>query len=486
MSATQARARHAGLRILQRSPDDESTVQDRLLETAAELSVDFENTAPGLVSIDLSTSPVNGHPDRQQHLGDELVSHFANQHLDARIGFAANPDLAALAARTARPVQILSADADTLRQQLAPLPLSVIAPPAGLAATLHLWGIHTLGELTALPRHDLGERLGPEAGELWDRAAGKCRRLLQLVRPPVDFSHDIDLDQDHEITSLEPLLFLLRRSLETLSARLAARWLVTSELTLTLYFSPPAKADLGFGGNAQPAIPFQRVFRIPDPSREVELLFGMLHTRLENFRVDRPIIGCRLEAVPCRPGGQPFHLFETSLRDPNRFADTLARLEALLGSENVGSPVPANNHRPDSFAMRPFRADLSPPDRTPSTIAAATTHANKNAAADASPRLLRQPAQDSQSLPLRRHRPPIPLHLSTARDAVSGIIVPDEILTGQLRGRLRHRAGPWKFSGDWWDQQRWTRQEWDIQLEDGSLHRIAHRGDAWFLEGVYG
>ena len=304
MSATQARARHAGLRVLQRSPDDESAVQDRLLETAADLSVDFENTAPGLVSADLAANPVNGHPDRQQHLGDELVSHFANQHLDARIGFAANPDLAALAARTARPVQILSENADLLRQQLAPLPLSVIAPPAGLAATLHLWGIHTLGELTALPRHDLGERLGPEAGELWDRAAGKCRRLLHLVRPPVDFSHDIDLDQDHEITSLEPLLFLLRRSLETLSARLAARWLVTSALTLTLYFSPPAKADLGFGGNAQPATPFQRVFRIPDPSREVELLFGMLHTRLENFRVDRPIVGCRLEAVPCRPGGQ--------------------------------------------------------------------------------------------------------------------------------------------------------------------------------------
>ena len=40
----------------------------------------------------------------------------------------------------------------------------------------------------------------------------------------------------------------IARNAATISARLAARWLVTSELTLTLYFSPPAKADLGVGG----------------------------------------------------------------------------------------------------------------------------------------------------------------------------------------------------------------------------------------------
>ena len=478
MSATQGQARCANLRLLQRSPDDEQAVQDLLLEAAASLTADYESTAPGLVSLDLAASPVAADTARQRHLGDELVSHFAHQQLEARVGFAPNPDLAALAARTARPVQILSGNAVTIGQKLAPLPLAVVDPPAHLAATLHLWGITTLGELTALPRHDLAERLGPEAGALWDRAAGKCRRLLHLVRPPVDFSHDIDLD--HQITSLEPLLFLLRRSLETLSARLAARWLVTSELTLTLYFSPPAKADLE--ENAPPALPFQRVFRVPDPSRDVELLFGMLHTRLEDFKVKHPIVGCRLEAVPARPGGQPFHLFESTLRDPNRFADTLARLEALLGSENVGSPEPLNRHHPDSFSMRPFSEQPTPLP----TSTGSSKNSNSDLTADASPRLLRQPTQDSQSLPLRRYRPPIPLHLGTSHDTKTGNLCPDEILTGQLRGRLHHRAGPWKFSGNWWDHQRWTRSEWDIQLEDKSLYRITHRDGAWYLEGIYG
>ena len=69
---------------------------------------------------------------------------------------------------------------------------------------------------------------------------------------------------------------------------------------------------------------------------------------------------------------------------------------------------------------------------------------------------------------------------------------PEEIVSGKIRGRLSHRAGPWKLSGDWWEREkRWTRQEWDIQLEDGSLYRIACCGETpeekeWFLEGVYG
>src|SRR6266496_3769894 len=35
---------------------------------------------------------------------------------------------------------------------------------------LHKWGIHTLGQFTALDREQLGARLGPEAVRMWERA----------------------------------------------------------------------------------------------------------------------------------------------------------------------------------------------------------------------------------------------------------------------------------------------------------------------------
>src|ERR1700686_2879733 len=38
-----------------------------------------------------------------------------------------------------------------------------------ILAILHKWGIHTLGQLAALDKDELGARLGPEAARLWER-----------------------------------------------------------------------------------------------------------------------------------------------------------------------------------------------------------------------------------------------------------------------------------------------------------------------------
>ena len=146
----------------------------------------------------------------RERLGHELVSRFPEQHeLETRPGFAPNPDLAALAARTAADsaaaVRVFDGSPVSIRDQLASLPLDVIDPPSDYRGILLLWGIQTLGEFTALPRDEVAERLGPDAAELWDRAAGKRRRLLRLVRPPADFTPEIDLEV--QIRTLEPLFF---------------------------------------------------------------------------------------------------------------------------------------------------------------------------------------------------------------------------------------------------------------------------------------
>lgn len=463
MTAAQGQARCASLHLLNRVAEDEQSTHELLLETAANLSADFESTAPGLVTVDLGANPLSTQPARMERLGHELVTRFTDHELKARIGFGPNPDLAALAARVAEPVRIFRGSATAIREQLAPFPLEVIDPPADYRSILFLWGIQTLGEFTTLPRDELAERLGPDAAELWDHAAGKRHRLLRLVRPPADFSQSVDLD--YEITTLEPLMFLIRRGLETLSARLASAYLASSEISLVLCFD---------GGNRS-----EQIFRVPDPSRDVELLFRILQTRMEDFSAENPIVGFSLKLTPARPGEQPFHLFESTLRDPNRFAETLAQLESLVGSENAGSPVPLNTHRPDAFKMRPFDPEMKP--------------AQQGMVADRTGlgRHLSLITNHSQ-LPLRRFRPPLPLDLTTRCDARSGFVYPEEIVSGKIRGRLSRRAGPWKLSGDWWERQkRWARQEWDVQLEDGSLYRIASCGETpeakeWFLEGVYG
>src|SRR6266487_3359105 len=207
-----------------------------------------------------------------------------------------------------------------------------------ILAILHKWGIHTLGQLAALDKDQLGARLGPEAVRMWERANGQSDRPLKLIRPPESFEESFEFE--NEIETAEPLLFMLRRFLEQLAVRLSGIYFVAKELTLWITFT-----------NKQQ---YERCFKIPQPTNDVDLLFRMLQTHLENFKSEYPITAVSLDAQPIKPASQQFGLFETSLRDPNQLLETLTRLTALLGADRVGTPVLEETHRPDAFRMEPF------------------------------------------------------------------------------------------------------------------------------------
>src|SRR5437588_6929336 len=128
-----------------------------------------------------------------------------------------------------------------------------------IMAILHKWGIHTLGQLAALDKEELAARLGPEAMRMWERANGQSNRVLKLVRPPESFEESFEFE--NEIETAEPLLFMLRRFLEQLTLRLTGIYLVAKELTLRITFM-----------NTQC---YERVFKIPQQTNEVDLLFRM-------------------------------------------------------------------------------------------------------------------------------------------------------------------------------------------------------------------
>src|SRR5213592_4140960 len=152
---------------------------------------------------------------------------------------------------------------------------------------LHKWGIYTLGQLAAL--------LGPEAIRMWERANGQFNRVLKLVRPPESFEESFEFE--NEIETAEPLLFMLRRFLEQLAVRLSAIYLVAKELTLRITFANLPQ-DGSAGADKQV---YQRVFKIPQPTNDVDLLFRMLQTHLENFRSEHPIAAVALSAAPIKP-----------------------------------------------------------------------------------------------------------------------------------------------------------------------------------------
>jgi protein ImuB len=316
-------------------------------------------------------------------------------------------------------------------------------------AILHKWGIHTLGQLAALDKEQLGTRLGPEAVCMWERANGRSSRLLKLIRPPESFQESFEFEG--EIETAEPLLFMLRRFLEQLAVRLAAIYLVAKELTLRITF-----------GNKQI---YERVFKIPQPTNDVDLLFRMLQTHLENFRSEHPIVAVALSAEPIKPAGEQFGLFETTLRNPHQLSETLARLTALLGGHRIGTPVLEETHRPDAFRMQPFSWAV---------VSAVPSGENRESGPD--PHALRTAHATAA---LRRFRTAVSASVLQDKNT------PAHVRSGEMSGKIIDERGPYLLSGNWWDEKSWTRAEWDLQLKNGELVRAHEREGVWKIDGVY-
>lgn len=427
MTPTQALARCAELHFLNGNSGHERSAQDTLLQTAELLSPFLEATAPGVVTIELPAE----RSFTEAELNEKCVAPLLAMRLNVRIGVAATPDLAYLSARFADPVRII----DSPVTFLAPLPINALQPPTELLLVLNSWGIRTVGQLVALPMAQVFERLGPEAVELWERANGGRPRPLKLVKPQEFFAEEADLENPVEM--LEPLLFLLRRFLEQITTRLAHAYLVVGKLRLVLRFENGS--------------PYQRVFTIPQPTREVALLFRMLHTHLENFTSATPITGLELAAKPVRPNAEQFGLLEKGLRDPHQFAETLARLQALLGSDRVGSPEIEPSHHPDAFHLTPYETKTTVP-----------------------------PAEEELliGVPWLRFRPPI------RANVVLNDIHPAFLYSSRSTGPIKDARGPWLLEGNWWESKHWEHEEWDVATDEG-IYRLVRVEEGWFLDGIY-
>ena len=305
---------------------------------------------------------------------------------------------------------------------------------------LHKWGIHTLGQFVALDREQLGARLGPEAIRMWERANAQSDRMLKLIRPPESFEESFEFE--NEIETAEPLLFMLRRFLEQFAIQLSGIYLVTKELTLRITFT-----------NKQI---YERIFKIPQPTNNVDLLFRMLHTHLENFKSKYPIVAVALNAQPIKPAKEQFGLFETTLRNPHQLSETLARLTGLLGADHVGTPVLEETHRPDAFRMEPFAWQVGAIEfNRPKGI------------------------EPTFRTAVRRFRPSISASILLDEDR------PMHIRGADVGGKIIDLHGPYLISGNWWDEKSWARAEWDLQLDAGELVRCHESEATWRIDGIY-
>ncbi|HEX3717660.1 MAG TPA: DNA polymerase Y family protein [Verrucomicrobiae bacterium] len=445
-TSTQAMARCRDVVFRARSRAQEQTATEILLQCSYCFSPRIEATADGVCTLDLSGLPLNA--ALMQHQCNEIKAWadairraMEQALLEAQIGVAETPNLAWHAAKLAHPLFVV----EDAGEFISGLPLESLSAPPELLDILERWGIRTTGAFIALGKDKIADRLGPEAVELFELATARQSRPLNLVVPPETFEESMEFEQPVEL--LEPLLFGLRRFVENLTRRLNLVYLVAGELKLRL--------GLASGGK------YERVFVIPAPTCDDHILFRMMHTHLENVRADSPIQSLLLSAKPARAAHYQFGLFDLALRDPNQFHETLARLSALLGPNRVGTPRLGQTHRPDSFRLDTesiARGVFGEPEQSPAVDQALPINAG--------------------GLVLRRFRPPLPAMVQIREER------PVVLHSAAFVGAISEAQGPWRISGDWWDNKAWARDEWDVQTQDGGLYRLIYQNDQWFVDGI--
>jgi protein ImuB len=382
------------------------------------------------------------HPD-QRRVAEDLVARAEGAGLPASVAIASTRTAARLAAAAHSLIVIPPGrEADVLSA----LPLALLAASDDLFAVLTRWGIRTLGELAALPNAALTERLGVEGRRLQQRARGEDLDPFVPYQPPAVMEETMDLEWP--IDNLEALAFVLSGMLDRLIARLTVRGWVLGAVHLRLGLTDRSCRDIPLA--------------LASPLADSRAVLALLVQAVRSVSLSAAIERVAVHAEPAAARVAQAALFSASLVSPDQLAATLARLEALVGREHVGSPALVDSHRPDAFVMKPFEG-LSPHPVSPAQQERET------------PSGLRMPV-------LRRLRPPVVLDVETAADGS-----PRGILGGPWKSVVRVASGPWRSCGQWWGETSWRREEWDAELASGPVIRLVWdlARSKWFLDGIY-
>jgi protein ImuB len=498
-----------------RSALQESAAHADLLDCAQSFSPCVEDTAWDTAIIDLAgmESLFGSLPEISR-----AIAGRANElGLTANIAVAGNPDAAMIAVRGFSGVTVIPAGNET--EQLGCLPVQVLfvdqfgsgrptqnsgwptlrdfrrvgnfqdndpQNDSDLLETLDRWGIRDLRALAALPEVALSERLGQEGLRLQQLARGTASRTLVPIEEPLVFEEAIELE--HPIILLEPLAFLLNRLLEQLCARLGSHALATQELRLTLELNSFYQSEIEFQKsidhseieNRKLQI-FSRTLRLPLPMLDAKLFLKLLQLDLQAHPPGAPIVKVHLAAEPVRPRSAQGGLFLPPSPEPEKLEVTLARIAGMVGENKVGAIELLDTHHPEAFRMRRFANDSARVTRAlPST--------SSRQALPTQPDSDNEREEQCPVTALRRFRPPLRANVTLENGQPVRVLCRKKEVTGNVLWK----AGPWRSSGDWWDREPWSRDEWDIAVQgckDSSitLHRLVHDllGGGWFVEGTY-
>jgi protein ImuB len=441
-----------GVEIRQRSEAQEKATHAALLDVGWSVSPRVEDTAPDTMVVDIEglTSLFGA----DEKIAEELAQRASRIGVIPRVGVASNIEVAIHAARGFPGITMIPAGEEY--ERLGGLPVHVLSTGTEVLETLQRWGVDTLRALAALPVLQLSERLGQEGVRLHKLAQGAFQRSLILALPNLHFEEEMELEDSVE--ELEPLSFLLGRLLDQLCARLEARALAVRAVHIRFDLEPSFEPfsengaqslTNGFRGKSA-AKQYVKLLTLPVPMRNSKMLLKLLRLQLQAGSPAAPIQKIVLGADAAPPRVAQSGLFAPCAPDPEKLELTVARLAKLVGDSNVGAPELVDTYRPENFRVRKFVASR---ERT------------KNRAKRDAPYSSENRHGTRRSLAgFRTIRPAVAVTVEVRDER------PVRVCLREMQGDVVTASGPWRSSGDWWQDDAWDQQEWDLTVDFGVSH----------------
>jgi len=219
-----------------------------------------------------------------------------------------------------------------LHQQLAALPLRLLALPAETLLQLHGAGLRRIGELLALPPADIARRFGPETTLYLQRLTGAAIEPLPPV--PLPACYDSECEFEVAVEDATALLFPLQRLLREFAGYLLARDRAVQSFRLRFRHYRQADSELPV--------------RLSQSCRDATQLLAVTRERLAAYALAAPVRALHLEATRfVAPVVLQNDFFAREAQQAQEFQQLLDRLQARLGAESIQRLQPCADHRPE-------------------------------------------------------------------------------------------------------------------------------------------
>ncbi len=407
------------------------------------------------------------------------------------------------------------------------LPLKELAIEQDTLNVFNELGLHTAGDLLAVPHDELVGRYGRQFTDVIDVLEQKGRSLItsNIKENRVSWSFELD----NPVEDFEQLIFLLNHGLERLFAQVEHAGFSTEHL------------DLKFRLRNKTEKTYE--IKTSFPTLERSFWLKLINLRAALDPPEELITAVNVVAHFTRPRPDQRGLYAASRPESESLLLTVNKLRKLVGEDNVGVPVLLDQRAAEPFTLDaeaipdvstdilskrsgetplgrsicgrlrrslntgPLWGQNAPLFRKHATSFAAMPPCHESGGIAA--RNIKQPSEKQSVLAPKRasvegtpqpsaNRAAEPQETEPLKPIITfnyyrppiraEVLVRDRRLifvkTRQFAAHIVNCSGVWKGNSRWWDQP-WRTLEWDIEVENQGIYRLCKAKDEWFLTGEY-